>query len=129
MTKGLLLDTHIFLAVIGESERTLPERILSQLSGPRSSFVSVTTLWEIAIKARLGKLELKVGLGGLPKVCESFAFTIVDIKANHVLAEIEPEVTTRDPFDRLLLAQCAVEELRLVTLDRALSDHPLAISQ
>ena len=40
--------------------------------------------------------------------------------------ELDPEPPTRDPFDRLLLAQCAVDNLRLVTVDRALAGHPLA---
>ena len=43
-----------------------------------------------------------------------------------LLADAEPEPQTRDPFDRLLLGQCQVENLRLVTLDRALAAHPLA---
>jgi PIN domain nuclease of toxin-antitoxin system len=48
------------------------------------------------------------------------------INPEHVLATVEPEPATRDPFDRLLLGQCQVENMRLVTLDRALSSHPLA---
>jgi PIN domain nuclease of toxin-antitoxin system len=52
--------------------------------------------------------------------------TILNIAAPHVLALVTPEPRPRDPFDRLLLAQCAVENLRLVTVDRALVDHPLA---
>ena len=42
------------------------------------------------------------------------------------LADLKPEPQTRDPFDRLLLAQCAVEGLRLVTRDRALAKHRLS---
>jgi PIN domain nuclease of toxin-antitoxin system len=45
---------------------------------------------------------------------------LVLIDARHVLASVLPEPATRDPFDRLLLAQCQVEGLRLVTIDRAL---------
>jgi PIN domain nuclease of toxin-antitoxin system len=48
------------------------------------------------------------------------------IDHRHVLAELDPEPATRDPFDRLLLAQCEVEGMRLVTVDTALSVHPLA---
>ena len=45
---------------------------------------------------------------------------------HHVLAAVEPEALTRDPFDRILLAQCQVAGLRLVTIDRALVSHPMA---
>ncbi len=48
------------------------------------------------------------------------------INEHHAIAEVLPEPATRDPFDRLLLAQCLVEGLRLVTVDRALVGHPLA---
>jgi PIN domain nuclease of toxin-antitoxin system len=51
---------------------------------------------------------------------------LLTIEAPHVLAVVHPEPDTRDPFDRLLLAQCQVEGLRLVTTDRVLAIHPLA---
>ncbi len=52
--------------------------------------------------------------------------SLLDIDHHHVLAELDPEPATRDPFDRLLLAQCQVEGMQLVTIDRALAGHPLA---
>lgn len=91
-----------------------------------SSFASVVNLWEIAIKARIGKLPFDGPLAGLPELVRSFGLTLLAIEASHVLADISPLPATRDPFDRLLLAQCQVEGLRLVTLDRVLAGHPLA---
>jgi PIN domain nuclease of toxin-antitoxin system len=52
---------------------------------------------------------------------------LVPINEHHTLIAVEPEPLTRDPFDRLLLAQCQVEDLRLVTIDRALVAHPMAV--
>lgn len=43
----------------------------------------------------------------------------------HALTAIGPEPLTNDPFDRLLLGVCAVEHMKLLTLDRAMLDHPL----
>ncbi len=88
--------------------------------------LSVTSLWEIAIKFRLGKLPLSVGLADLPQVAERFGIGILPIAVEHVVVELQQAPPTNDPFDRLLLAQCQVEGLRLVTVDRALIDHPLA---
>jgi PIN domain nuclease of toxin-antitoxin system len=51
---------------------------------------------------------------------------VLPIVTAHVIAHVAPEPPTRDPFDRLLLAQCKTEARRLVTIDRALVDHPLA---
>jgi PIN domain nuclease of toxin-antitoxin system len=87
---------------------------------------SVASLWEIAIKVRLGKLPLRHPLKVLPELLDSLSMQTLTIETRHVLAELYPEPDTRDPFDRLLLAQCSVEKLLLVTQDRALVSHPLA---
>ena len=55
---------------------------------------------------------------------ETIGLAILPIARGHAVAWVEP--ATRDPFDRMLLAQCKVEGLQLVTLDRALIGHPLA---
>jgi len=123
----LLLDTHVLIGVIGERSRTLTGGIRRLLEDPAAELhVSVASLWEIAIKSRLDKLTISVGLDALPDLIDSMAMELMPILAGHVLAAVEPEPPTRDPFDRLLLAQCQWEGLRLVTLDGALVDHPLA---
>lgn len=128
MTLRLLLDTHIVLAIVQkELKERFPavERRLAE-SGTEA-FVSVASLWEIAIKTRLGKLAPRLPVDVIPDylTASGLVFLLVDIP--HVIAEVQPETDTRDPFDRLLLAQCQVEGLQLVTIDRALTDHPLAL--
>jgi PIN domain nuclease of toxin-antitoxin system len=123
----LLLDTHIFLALIARSVANLPTAVGAPLSDPDAEhFLSAASLWEIAIKSRLGKLRLRTRLEALPELLDILGIKIVAIDARHALASVEPEPTTRDPFDRMLLAQCQAEGLRLVTMDRALVSHPLA---
>ena len=61
--------------------------------------------------------------------CSSFSThwaKVAAIDERHALTSVEPEPMTRDLFDRMLLAQCQVEGLRFVTIDRALVAHPLA---
>lgn len=58
---------------------------------------------------------------------KALGLSLLSIEARHVIAAVGPEPETRDPFDRLLLAQCEVENLKLVTLDRALAGHRLAL--
>lgn len=123
----LLLDTHIVLALLRRSFDQQFPAISKRLGfGDVAGFVSVTTLWEIAIKSRLGKLETGIPLTDIPANLRSGGLEILGIEVAHVLHTLDPEPPTRDPFDRLLLAQCHVEGLRLVTIDRALVDHPLA---
>lgn len=125
----LLLDTQILIALIDDRRDRLGAKIDAALSAPESTCsISVASLWEIAIKTRLGKLGLNIDLDLLPELIEAMRFDLLPIFARHVLAKAEPAPATRDPFDRLLLAHCAFEGLRLVTIDGALSSHPLAFS-
>jgi PIN domain nuclease of toxin-antitoxin system len=62
----------------------------------------------------------------LPDLIDAMNIELLPISARHVLVAVEPEPLTRDPFDRLLLAQCQIEDLRLITLDRAIVSHRLA---
>jgi len=73
----------------------------------------------------LGKLRLKPNLDALPELLDSLGIAIVSINEHHALSAVEPEPKTRDPFDRMLLAQCQIEGLRLVTTDRAFVSHPV----
>jgi PIN domain nuclease of toxin-antitoxin system len=123
----LLLDTHILLALIGPRGASLPAPVAALLSDRDNEFhLSAASLWEIAIKCRLGKLKLTRDLADLPELLDGLGVRIVAIDERHALACAEPEPMTRDPFDRMLLGQCQVEGLRLVTIDPALVAHPLA---
>jgi PIN domain nuclease of toxin-antitoxin system len=123
----LLLDTHIFLALIDPSVANLSAAAVAALSDPAAEhFLSAASLWEIAIKTRLGKLKLTTRLETLPELFDGLGVGILSISDHHALASVEPEPATRDPFDRMLLAQCRVEGLRLLTMDRALVSHPFA---
>jgi PIN domain nuclease of toxin-antitoxin system len=123
----LLLDTHIFLVLLDQRVAGLPDRVKQLLSDSgHAHLLSAASLWEIAIKWRLGKLRLAVDLGALPGLLDSIGIRVLPVDRLHALAAVEPEPLTRDPFDRMLLAQCQIERLRLVTIDRALTSHPLA---
>ena len=123
----LLLDTHVLLALIEHRLTGMPAGVQAFLSDPDNEHhLSAASLWEIAIKSRLGKLRLRPSLDALPELLGGLGVTIVPINQHHALAAAEPEPKTRDPFDRMLLAQCQIEDLRLVTADRALVSHPMA---
>lgn len=124
----VLLDTHIVLSIVNERTADLPKPLRAVLLDPEAEFyVSVASFWEIAIKSRLGKLKLSDDLARLPEIVASGGLELIPINEHHVLATVGPEPITRDPFDRLLLAQCSVEDLRLMTVDRALVSHTLAL--
>lgn len=125
-----LLDTHVALAVLrGNIEKQCPEIARRLKDGSTESFVSVASLWEMAIKTRLGKLDPGMELEDIAGYLEAAGISILPVLAAHVAAAIEPEPKTRDPFDCLLLAQCAVGNFTLVTVDKTLFSHPLAMKE
>ncbi len=123
----LLLDTHFVLAAAdGVMAEKFPRFYATVASSVGEVFVSTASLWEIAIKTRIGKLAPTLPIAEIPAYLEAAGFIFMSIEIAHVLTTAEPEPPTRDPFDRLLLAQAQTENLQLVTIDRALVDHPLA---
>src|SRR5215207_5703518 len=112
----LLIDTTL-LVDLSRDELDRRENPFKQaiLSAENVCFASVASLWEIAIKTRLGKLDPLRPLHELPELFETFGLELLVIDHRHALQFVQPEPPTRDPFDRLLLSQCAVESLRLVT--------------
>lgn len=124
---SLLLDTNILIRFLEEESDRLSAHMLDAIhESPGEVMVSVASLWEIALKTRTGKLPLKKELHRIPGTIGELGMSLLPINHRHALVELQENPATRDPFDRLLLAQCQIEGLRLVTIDRALVIHPLA---
>ncbi|HLH47841.1 MAG TPA: type II toxin-antitoxin system VapC family toxin [Roseiarcus sp.] len=124
----ILLDTHVALALLRRTLASQYPEHARRLAAPETlGFVSVASLWEIAIKTGLGKLDPGMQLQDIAGYFAAVGLSILRIEASHVIVAASPEPETRDPFDRLLLAQCQAEALKLATVDRALLGHPLAL--
>ena len=123
----LLLDTHVLISASRHRIGTTYPAFADILLSPNTElFASVASIWEIAIKVRIGKLDIGIEPPDLVLLLRSFQMRILAIEHRHATALLDAEPPTRDPFDRMLLAQCQVEGLQLVTADRALVGHPLA---
>jgi len=123
----LLLDTHVLLGLADHGLTSIPREARSALNQPGNRvFHSVASLWETAIKHRLGKLPLPCPIVEWPAVLQQLGIEALNVVTEHVIAEIDPWPDTKDPFDRLLLAVAQVEGMKLLTLDDRLRAHPLA---
>jgi PIN domain nuclease of toxin-antitoxin system len=123
----LLLDTNILIPMVDGRGRTLPNSIIKVISDPGASlFASVASIWEVAIKHRMGKLVLPCSMEEWPEALTSLNITTLAIRTVYTIKEIKVWPETNDPFDRLLLAICDAEMMQLVTRDKKLRDHPLA---
>lgn len=124
----ILIDTHIVLALLRKDFTKSFPTIAKLLSEPTTlGFVSVASLWEIDIKTRIGKLDPGMQLDDIVVYLDAIGLSLLKIEASHVIASADPLPATRDPFDRLLLAQCDGEDMKLATIDQALVDHPRAL--
>ncbi|MDO9352305.1 MAG: type II toxin-antitoxin system VapC family toxin [Solirubrobacteraceae bacterium] len=108
-----LLDTHAVLWLMAGDERA--RGVAAVLSKPRATvLLSAVSLWEIAIKKALGKLEAPADL---PEQLERFAFEPLPVTGEHAWAVGSLEPHHADPFDRLLAAQALTEDATLVSRD------------
>ncbi len=124
----LLLDTHTFLWFIG-GDSGLDEyaRGLIENRG-NERFLSVASLWEMAIKAGIGKLEVPLPFSRLfDEHVFANAIEVLSIQAEHLDAYRRLPFHHRDPFDRLLIAQAVAEEMTVVTRDAAFSAYGVGV--
>jgi PIN domain nuclease of toxin-antitoxin system len=116
----LLLDTHIFLWVVtGNSALKSPARRI--IEGAEQVYVSAASIWEIAIKSRLGRIDAE--LGGLVEAIEASGLVELPVRAMHTAGVAKLPLHHTDPFDRLLIAQAIAEPLRLFTVDALLARY------
>lgn len=122
----ILLDSHIVLTVLGLADIKLTSEMHREMTNRENVYVSVASIWELAIKFRLGKLGLSVPPQFLAELLERLNIEVLPVQARHAVADVGSEPVTKDPFDRLLLGVCAAEGLKLLTVDQELLNHPLA---
>lgn len=112
----VLVDTHVFLWWV-EGNRALPAKAREALSDrDNECLLSLVSVWELAIKAGLGKLKLAVPVQRyVVEHVIANGFRILDIRMEHVgrVESLDPH--HGDPFDRLLIAQALEEKLPIVT--------------
>lgn len=118
----LLLDTHLMLWWAGKNPR-LPKAIRKLADAAESVYFSRASMWEIAIKASMGRLKLDVSQ--FSESIERHGFEWLEIKDAHLRAvAVLPFIGDhRDPFDRLLVAQSMTEPLLLLTSDAVLTRY------
>lgn len=115
----LLLDTHVLLWALAAPGK-LPPRFRRELDAARV-FVSAASIWEVAIKAGLGKLDADPQ--EVLDAVHPTGFELLDVTGAHAARVATLPPLHRDPFDRLLVAQALVEPLVLVTHDEALAGY------
>lgn len=113
----LLLDTHVFLWLLAEPER-LGHQLRTIEDPANELLLSAASSWEIAVKVRLGRLDLPLSPARyIPDRMRAIGAEPLAVEHAHALAVSDLPMLHRDPFDRILVAQARHLRLRIVTAD------------
>ena len=124
----VLLDTHTFLWWIANNKQlsNTSRNIIGD--GQNELFLSVASGWEMAIKARLGKLELPENLEQfIAEQLQQNAIAGLPIQMSHALHVYTLPPLHRDPFDRLLIAQSQLENMPILTIDPQIGRYDVEV--
>ena len=117
-----LVDTHVLIWYLEDNSQltSIAAEILEDTR--HDLYVSIASLWEIAIKSGLGKLKLKIEFHDLKKLLERFSIEIlsIDFENTETYLTLPFFDNHRDPFDRILVAQVRARSMALVSGDKKL---------
>lgn len=116
----LLLDTHALLWLMEGSPR-LSSKTSALIQDAEAVYVSSASIWEIAIKWRIGKIKEDPEI--VVEHLERAGLRELQVANRHAVAAGSLPLLHRDPFDRLLIAQAIVEPMRFVTADAQLKAY------
>lgn len=124
----LLLDTQILVWCLDQTARIPPPARAAIEAIDNDILVSAIAIWEIAIKASAGRLDIPVAdLRRLPQLIEAMGFAELSVLGKHAAGVYTLPWHHRDPFDRLMIAQAREESLTLVTVDPAIRMYDVPI--
>lgn len=125
---NILIDTHIFLWLFGQSDR-ISSNVRNLLRNQNNSiYFSAASAWEIAIKYGNGKLQLPDSPEiFVPDRINRANFSWLEIVHQHTLAVANLEQIHKDPFDRLLVAQANVENFSLLSADSVFDKYSVKL--
>lgn len=123
----LLLDTHTFIWWDSDPAQ-LSAPVLAALRDPANEvWLSVASVWEMVIKAQLGKLSLRLPLGDIVQQQQANGLQILPVTLAHALAVQGLPAIHQDPFDRALIAQSNIEGAQLVSADQVIRQYPVRV--
>ncbi|NEO70598.1 type II toxin-antitoxin system VapC family toxin [Moorena sp. SIO3H5] len=121
---SFLLDTHAFIW-LSENDPNLPNKLRDMIEAADSVYLSIASLWEIAIKLNLGKLSLQRSYQTIESELQSSDISLLPISFIDTLQISNLPLHHRDPFDRMLIAQAMNRSLVLISRDNKFDAYPI----
>ena len=122
-----LLDTHTLIWFLsGDTELSVKARKAIEAESS-NIFVSIASIWEIAIKVNLGRLDLKITFDQLRNEIEKNGFELLPITFNDILSLNELPMIHRDPFDRIIISQSLSNNFMLISKDKTFKSYQIKL--
>ena len=86
-------------------------------------YVSVASLWEVAIKMNIGKYSFDGGFSAFRELVKNNGFTVLQIEDEHMERLFALPLIHRDPFDRLIITTALAEDLTIITIDENIQKY------
>ena len=117
------MDTHVLLWTMFEPQKLsqLAREIIIDTSKPK--FISITSVWEVAIKNRIGKLPLSMGVDEIFNKLDASNAGIVGIDHQHIEIYATLPLLHRDPFDGIIIATAVLEKMTIITADENIQKY------
>ena len=122
-----LLDTHTLLW-FENGNKLLSKNVKNIIvNSPDKKYISIASLWEIAIKVNLSKLQLHISFKELIKEIEKNNFIILPVETKHLFILSELKLHHNDPFDRIIISQAKSENLIILTKDTLFKKYKISL--
>lgn len=121
----LLLDTHTFIWWDSDPGQLSASALAALRDPANSAWLSVVSIWEIIIKAQIGKLTMRLPITDIVTQQQANGLQVLPVTLAHSLAVESLPPMHKDPFDRLLAAQSTVEGAELVSTDLIFDRYPV----
>jgi len=118
-----LIDTHALIWYF-EDSLDIPEKVKMIIdTDSTKKFISIASLWEIAIKMSIGKLTMGLHFGEILTELENSDLLILQVENNYLKKVFELPFLHKDPFDRLIIATALIENLTIITIDENIQKY------
>jgi PIN domain nuclease of toxin-antitoxin system len=120
-----LLDMHTFIW-FSENDKLLSRKAAREIVHiDNKCFLSLASLWEIAIKSHNGKLNIKIPFREILAFLQENRIEILQIQLNNLYTLLNLELIHRYPFDRIIVAQAITNDLTILTVDKDIVKYPV----
>ena len=121
----ILLDTHAAKWFL-DGDKRLSKPAMEAIYDPGNSiYISIVSVWEVAIKLSIGKLQVNGGINQIIEAVDDNGFLLLDISLEHITELVKLPFIHRDPFDRMLIAQAKAEDMAIMTADANITEYDI----